>query len=248
LYYYTKNIADFNNATRHLTRQERSLYSDLIELQYDLETPIPNDLDWICRKVLASTESERTDVQHLLNEFFDLFEQGWSNGRCAAEICEFQANHAKKVLAGKASGKARKRNKRPGKSTQSNKQEQTLNTCSTNVELTNNQEPITNNQINRRSQEEKFSSLWNQFDSSLGDKGSRKNALKEFSKLSPDDSLLTEMLSAVQRQSAYKREVRRTGAFVENFQHVERWLRNERWQDEIPSMGQSAPQYSGPSI
>lgn len=149
MHYYTKNIADFNNATRHLTRQERSIYSDLIELQYDLETPLPDDLDWICRRILASTESERTDVERMLNEYFDHVEQGWSNARCEAEIRLFQSKRENAVRAGKASGEARKRNKKPNKNNEKEQKgtdvERTLNERSTNVEPTNNQEPITNN-------------------------------------------------------------------------------------------------------
>lgn len=142
MHYYTKNIADFNNATRHLTRQERSIYSDLIELQYDLESPIPNDLTWICRRILATSESERTDVERMLNEFFDLVEQGWSNARCEHEIERFTAKQAQAKAAGKASGEARRRNKKPN----INKDiEQTLNGRSTDVQRTLNQ-PITNNQ------------------------------------------------------------------------------------------------------
>lgn len=103
MHYYTRNIADFNNATRHLNRQERSIYSDLLELQYDLESPIPNDLDWICRKVLAFTDSERTDVERMLNEFFDSVEQGWSNGRCETEIAAFRDKQEKAIAAGPSS-------------------------------------------------------------------------------------------------------------------------------------------------
>lgn len=152
MHYYTRNIADFNNATRHLTRQERSIYSDLIELQYDLEEPLPDDMEWICRRVLAFTESERTDVERMLNEFFDLVEQGWSNARCESEINHFKEKQAKAKAAGKASGEARRRNKKPRKN---NKNEHTgtdveraLNGSRTDVELTNNQEPITNNHNN----------------------------------------------------------------------------------------------------
>ena len=115
MHYYTKNIADFNNATRHLTRQERSIYHDLLELQYDIETPIPDDLEWVCRKILARSEQERTDVERMLNEFFDSVQDGWSNARCEHEIDTFRSKREKAVAAGKASGEARRRNKKPNK-------------------------------------------------------------------------------------------------------------------------------------
>lgn len=147
MHYYTKNIADFNNATRHLTRQERSIYSDLLELQYDLEHPIPDDLDWICRRILAFSESERTDVERMLNEYFDSVEQGFSNARAEREINHFIGKREKAIAAGKASGEARKRNKKPAKTRRSNIVEQPLNERLKDVEPTNNQELITKKYI-----------------------------------------------------------------------------------------------------
>ena len=54
--YYQHHIGDFNNATRHLTRVERSLYRDLIELYYDTEKYLTDDVDWLERKMMARTE------------------------------------------------------------------------------------------------------------------------------------------------------------------------------------------------
>lgn len=144
MHYYNKNIADFNNATRHLTRQERSIYSDLLELQYDIETPLPNDLDWICKRVLAISPSERTDVEQMLNEFFDETDEGWSNARCELEISKYRDKAEKAYKAGKASGKARRRNKKPNKN---NNIKDDTNGCSSGVEPTNNHKPITNNHL-----------------------------------------------------------------------------------------------------
>lgn len=147
MHYYIKNISDFNNATRHLTRQERSIYSDLLELQYDIECPIPNDIEWICRRIVARSESERTDVERMLNEYFDLVEQGWSNARAQAEIEHFMSKREKAIMAGKASGAARKRNKKPIKNNKKDIErkhdERTFNERSTDVEPTNNQQPTT---------------------------------------------------------------------------------------------------------
>jgi len=46
--YYPHHIGDFNSATRHLTRIERSVYRDLIELYYDTEAPLSRDVDKLC--------------------------------------------------------------------------------------------------------------------------------------------------------------------------------------------------------
>ena len=59
MHYYSHNIGDFNNSTRHLTRVERSLYRDLIELYYDSEQPLQS----VDRAKLA-----RKDVQLTINQ------------------------------------------------------------------------------------------------------------------------------------------------------------------------------------
>lgn len=84
-----------------------------------------------------------------------------------------------------------------------------------------------------------FESLWNSFPVDLGGKGSKKNAFSEFKKLKPDRELAAAMMAALVAQVADKREKRKAGVFVENFQHVERWLKNRRWEDEIGEVEQS---------
>ena len=41
--HYPHHIRDFNQATRHLTRIERSVYRDLMDLYYDTELPLMLD-------------------------------------------------------------------------------------------------------------------------------------------------------------------------------------------------------------
>lgn len=136
--YYQHHIGDFNNATRHLSRIERSVYRDLIDLYYDTERPLVLSVDRLCRLVVAHSDEERTAVQQVLSEFFTETEQGWVHARCDREIAEF---HGKKVKAA-ASANARWKN---AKSKASEQQEQ----CDRNANALRNdanQEPITNNQ------------------------------------------------------------------------------------------------------
>lgn len=127
---YQHHIGDFNHATRHLTRIERSIYRDLIELYYDTEQQLPDDLSWICRKIVANECS--TDVERLLNEFFTKTPDGWYHERCEHEIERYRSVNSQKALAGKASAAKR-----------AEKLQQALNGRSATV---HNQEPITNNQ------------------------------------------------------------------------------------------------------
>lgn len=80
---------------------------------------------------------------------------------------------------------------------------------------------------------EGFEQLWNEFDGSLGSKGSKKRAYNVYKSLKVDSNDLKMLLKAVIIQKVNKHQKRTSGQFYENFQHVERWLRNERWTDEI---------------
>jgi len=136
MHFYPHNIADFNNATRHLTRVERSVYRDAIDLYYDTESPLQSDcFDRLCRVLLCRTDEERAALESVLGEFFMLSDAGYSHERCDAEIEKYRLNSTAKARAGKASAEARK-NKR------STHVDHVLNS----VQQTNNQELITNNQ------------------------------------------------------------------------------------------------------
>jgi len=144
--YYQHHIGDFNNATRHLTRVERSLYRDLIELYYDKEQPLTSDEARLARLALASTEEERGALRAILEEYFVLIDGHYHNGRCDLEIKKYRSNNSAKARAGKASAEARKRKKEGGEAvppTQSNASPTPAQQDSTGVQ---NQEPLTNNQ------------------------------------------------------------------------------------------------------
>jgi uncharacterized protein YdaU (DUF1376 family) len=140
--YYPHHIGDFNHATRHLNRIERSIYRDLIEHYYDTEQPLSLDIVLLCRKILAISLEEITAVEQVLQEFFTETEEGYINNRCQNTIDTYQNSIHNKSKAGKASAKARKANKQKG-SSNSTGVEQVLNKCSSGV---HNQEPITKNQ------------------------------------------------------------------------------------------------------
>ena len=144
MHFYSHNIGDFNNATRHLTRVERSLYRDLIELYYDSEQPLQSvNKDKLARRVLAQTEEELTALAYVLDEFFQEFDGNYNHARCDSEIAKYHTNTSAKAKAGIASAKARQ-TKREQDSTGV---EQPLDTCATKQEtITNKQELITNKQ------------------------------------------------------------------------------------------------------
>ena len=133
--YYPHHIGDFNNATRHLTRVERALYRDAIELYYDTEQPLPgDDFDYLAKRLLAVSNEEKSALRDVLNEFFALDGSVYRHSRCDAEIAKYRASAEAKRKAGKASAEKRQRN--------ATSVEHVLNGCATNQKpRTKNQEP-----------------------------------------------------------------------------------------------------------
>ena len=87
--YYQHHIGDFNNATRHLSRLERSIYRDLLDLYSDLEKPLQLDFDKLARRIMVE-DGERGAMRDVLNEFFVLQDDGYHNARADREIASFQ--------------------------------------------------------------------------------------------------------------------------------------------------------------
>jgi uncharacterized protein YdaU (DUF1376 family) len=168
--YFPFHIGDFDRATRHLTRIERSIYVDLILLYYDTEKALAADLQALCRKVVARTDEEKIAVTAILAEFFIETPLGWFHERCEEVIAEYRKNINQASLAGQASARARAERKAAAFSPNASPtgEERRLNENPTDVERslnrrgadvvrdanglstdgqpTNNQEPITNNQ------------------------------------------------------------------------------------------------------
>lgn len=143
MYYYQHNIGDFDKATRHLTRIERSVYRDLLELYYDTEMRLNLDIKHLCRKILASSNEEVTAVEQVLNEFFDKTESGWYHSRCEHEIERYHSSISQKAEAGKKSAAARQEKRQRALNERSTDAQREANEKPTNQEpITKNQEPI----------------------------------------------------------------------------------------------------------
>lgn len=142
--YYSHHIGDFDRATRHLTRIERSIYLDLIFVYYDTEQPLTLDKKALCRKIIARTNEEATAVEQVLNEFFTETPNGWFHARCEQELDVFRNSNSQKSLAGKASAAKRAAAKQQALNGNPTVVEQALGERSTDGQLTNIQHPISN--------------------------------------------------------------------------------------------------------
>ena len=207
MHYYQHHIGDFIKATSRLTDSQAMAYLRLIWMYYDSEKPLPNDIEVLALQIGLPID----DVHLLLRAYFRLEDGVWKHSRCDAEIEEYRSFVDKKSRAGKASAEQRKNS-----STTSD--EQVLNECSTDVQLTNNHKPITNNQeyIDR------FDIFWKQYPRKVA----KPNALKSWLKIKPDDVVLKKMLDAINQQQLPSKEIQ----FVP---HPATWLNAKRWEDEI---------------
>lgn len=93
--YYPFHIGDYLSATRHLSWEEDAAYRRLLDTYYTSEKPLPVDLRAVCRLVLATTETQREAVRVVLEEFFELTDEGWTNSRADAEIAEMRVKQQK---------------------------------------------------------------------------------------------------------------------------------------------------------
>lgn len=141
--HYPHHIGDFDKATRHLTRIERSVYRDLLDLYYDTEKPLTLDIEALCRRIVARSNEESTAVQQVLNEFFTETPTGWYHDRCEEEIAAYHANTSQKALAGKASAEAKRRKRQQALNGESTSVEHPLNSVATEAQRNStNHQPI----------------------------------------------------------------------------------------------------------
>jgi len=129
MHYYQFNIGDYASHTRHLSLIEDAIYRRLLDAYYLHERPLNSGITAVARQINA--REYEAEVKIILEEFFQLTENGWENFRADKEIEHFHSKIQQASRAGKASAEARLNKRSTG--------------VPTDVQPTNNQEPITNN-------------------------------------------------------------------------------------------------------
>ena len=125
MHYYQFNIGDYQSHTAHLEPLEDLAYRRMLDWCYLHEKPLPFEANEIAR--IIRLRNHASVVRDVLNEFFSRYGEGWVCDRVLEEIEHYKAKIEQASKAGKASAKRRN------------------NIRSTDVQPTNNQEPITNN-------------------------------------------------------------------------------------------------------
>jgi len=130
MHYFQFNIGDYTSHTSHLDLIEDIAYRRMLDWYYTHEKPLPKDVQEIARQIRMRDNAAA--IRDVLNEFFELTEEGWYSSRVDREIKHYKSKVEQASRAGKASAERR------------------LNGRSTDVQPTNNHKPITNNQKKTR--------------------------------------------------------------------------------------------------
>ena len=128
MHYYQHNIGDYRKDTSHLSLLEHGIYRQLLDSYYLDEKPLTVDLSKLMRTHSIRNAHEEQALKNVLNDFFELTENGYIHTRCDGEIAKY---HLKSDKA-KASANARWQKDATALQTQS--------------ERNANHKPITNNQ------------------------------------------------------------------------------------------------------
>jgi uncharacterized protein YdaU (DUF1376 family) len=125
MYYYQFNIGDYASHTRNLSLLEDLAYRRLLDEYYLHEHPLSASVTDVARQI--GFRDHEDSVKFVLDTFFVMTDKGYINPRADKEISHFHSKITQASNAGKASAQRR------------------LNARSTDVQPTNNQQPITNN-------------------------------------------------------------------------------------------------------
>ena len=96
MYQYPHHIGDFNTKTRHLSRLERSIFRDMLDMYFDTELPLDgSDIKLLSRRLLCRSAEEVDALQFVLAEFFEQQDGGmYVNHDCETVIAQYRAQAA----------------------------------------------------------------------------------------------------------------------------------------------------------
>jgi uncharacterized protein YdaU (DUF1376 family) len=109
MHYYQFHVGDYMSHTIHLSPLEDLAYRRLLDMYYDSEQPIPNNIPLVSRRLRLGSDV----VQSVLDEFFTLSDDGYKNHRADLEIREYHAFIDKQRNNGKLGGRPKKTQRKP---------------------------------------------------------------------------------------------------------------------------------------
>jgi uncharacterized protein YdaU (DUF1376 family) len=101
MHFYPHHIGDYRSATMHLSNAEDLAYRRLLEMYYDTEAPIPDDIPLVARRI----RTEADCLEFVLKEFFKKTAEGWTNKRCTVVINDYHEMAERNRANGRKGGR-----------------------------------------------------------------------------------------------------------------------------------------------
>ena len=111
MHYYKFNIKDWTRSTAHLSIEEEGVYRRLIDHYYESEMPIPKETKWVIRRLRLGSHEDALRI--VLEEFFDLKDDGYHHDRCEKDLALYRAKADVNRENGKRGGRPKKPTENP---------------------------------------------------------------------------------------------------------------------------------------
>lgn len=102
MHYYQFNIADYRKDTAHLTLIEHAIYRSLLDTYYMSEKPLTADIKALMRSHCVRSQDERESLENVLNDFFELTENGYFHKKCEENLTKIYKKSEKARESAKA--------------------------------------------------------------------------------------------------------------------------------------------------
>lgn len=112
---YLHHIGDFRSGTYSMTRLQRAIYRELLDLYYDKEKPLGPTEKAVCQEIGAHSDEEIEIVYWILSFKFEKTEAGFVHDVCERVIEEYRAKADVARENGKSGGRPRKPRGNPEK-------------------------------------------------------------------------------------------------------------------------------------
>jgi len=105
MHYYQFNIGDYASHTQRLSLMEDLAYRRLLDEYYLHERPFNSGIASVARQI--GMREHESEVQFILESFFELTADGWANKRADEEIAQYRSKIEQASRAGRASAERR---------------------------------------------------------------------------------------------------------------------------------------------
>jgi len=121
--FYKHHLGDYAKDTAHLSLMEHGAYRRMLDVYYSAEKALPIEVAKILRLIGARSKEEKECVTVILDEFFELEEDGWHNKRCDEELGKYgaQAETNRRIAAEREARKLERERERIVRESQTNR-------------------------------------------------------------------------------------------------------------------------------